>query len=279
MTQDVVQFQSKALVPSSITQAMDLAKMMADSTLVPVALQKKPADCLLVIEQSMRWGMSPFAVAQSTSVIKGKLMYEGKLVAAVVNANGGLDRRLSYVYEGEGATRKIIVSGRVKGEEEDRTVEVKFSDVKTDNEQWRKQPDQQLMYSGARVWARRHMPELMLGVYTPDEDIEDKRAQPAAGVPISSVAIEPVEVIDAETGEVSPHLIAVQPTADGKGSDWMEWGKNYSVALRSSKSKEEFEEWIKANAASMNGASKDAPQIHGRICEIIAESRTKLEAA
>ena len=42
--------------------------------------------CLVVIEQAMRWGMSPFAVAQCTSSIGGKLMYEGKLVAAAVES-------------------------------------------------------------------------------------------------------------------------------------------------------------------------------------------------
>ena len=35
-------------------------------------------------EIAMRWGMQPFAVAQAISVISGKPMIEGKLVAAAV---------------------------------------------------------------------------------------------------------------------------------------------------------------------------------------------------
>jgi hypothetical protein len=162
------------LVPSNIEQAMKLADMMSGAKLVPVHLQGKPADCLLVIEQAARWKMSPFAVAQSTSVIQGKLMYEGKLVAAVVNANGNLAERLSYAYEGAGDTRKVIVSGRCEGEKAARTVEVALRDARTANKVWNTQPDQQLMYHGARVWARRHMPELMLGVYSPEEFDDNK---------------------------------------------------------------------------------------------------------
>jgi hypothetical protein len=41
----------------------------------------------MVIEAAMRWGMSPFAVAQETSVIQGKLMFSGKLVAAAIQTH------------------------------------------------------------------------------------------------------------------------------------------------------------------------------------------------
>jgi hypothetical protein len=157
------------LVPQSMDQAMRLAEMMAVGKLVPSHLQRSPGDCLMVIEQAMRWGMSPFAVAQSTSVIQGKLMFEGKLVAAALHASGALATRLAYDYAGEGAARLVRVSAVLAGETEPRAVEVKLADAKTTNGMWTKQPDQQLAYHGARVWARRYAPEVMLGVYTPEE--------------------------------------------------------------------------------------------------------------
>ena len=46
---------------------------------------------------------------------------------------------------------------------------VRLGDVRTGAKVWTTQPDQQLMYHGTRVWARRHMPELMLGVWSPEE--------------------------------------------------------------------------------------------------------------
>lgn len=167
-----------SLVPANLTEAIRLAELMAKASLVPQHLQGKPADCFLVVEQSQRWGMSPFAVAQCTSSIRGRLMFEGKLVAAVINAQGGLTRRLSYSYEGEGNERAVTVAGTLRGEAEPRTVDVALKDARTDNGSWKSQPDQQLAYHGARVWARRHMPELMLGVYSPDEFAEPQYAAP-----------------------------------------------------------------------------------------------------
>lgn len=170
-----VQTASHALIPESMGQAMQLAEMMVKGDFVPKHL-KNPSDMLLVIEQSMRWRMSPFAVAQATSVIQGKLMFEGKLVAAAVSSSGAMDERLNYEYSGEGASRMVTVSGRLKGETQRRTVEVRLAEVKTTNQMWTKQPDQQLSYAGARIWARRHLPEVILGVYSPDEDFSDSPA-------------------------------------------------------------------------------------------------------
>ena len=190
-----------ALVPSNFEQALKLAEMMSRSELVPKHLQGKPADCFLVIEQSVRWGMSPFAAAQSTSVISGKLMFEGKLVLAVLNARGDFDERISFEYSGEGNARAVRVSGRLRGESAPRTVDVKLTDARTSNGMWVKQPDQQLAYHGARVWARRHLPELMLGVYSPEEWEQQPQGTQADVTPMASK--DQVKALAASLGELS----------------------------------------------------------------------------
>ena len=158
-----------ALVPQSMDQAIALAEMMARSKLVPRHLQGSVGDCFLVVEQATRWRMSPFAVAQATSVIQGKLMYEGKLVAAAVHTCGATSTRLDYDYGGEGEGRWIVASAVRVGEDKPREVKVLLADAKTENPLWRKQPDQQLSYHAARVWARRWTPEVILGVFAPEE--------------------------------------------------------------------------------------------------------------
>lgn len=166
-----------ALVPHGFAEAVRFAEMMAKSKMVPKHFQGKPEECLVIIEQAMRWEMSPYAVIQCASMIHDRPMYEGKLVAAVVNARGpayGLQGRLHFDYSGAGDNRTVTVWGLLDGRKE--TVDVIVRDAKTSNEQWKKQPDQQLAYHGSRVWARRHMPELMLGVYSPEEF--DRNARP-----------------------------------------------------------------------------------------------------
>lgn len=161
---------------STMAEAMEFSNQMAKAKLLPAHLQNSPADCLRVIMQAARWQFDPFAVAEKTSVISGKLMYEGQLVTAVVNSRGNMSKRLAYTFEGEGDKRVLTVTGTIEGESEPRTIKLPFDLAKRINKngQMNINPDQQACYIGARIWARRHMPELMMGVYTPDEiDPED----------------------------------------------------------------------------------------------------------
>lgn len=206
------------LVPENMTEAMKLAEMMAGAKLVPAALQKSPADCLMVIQQAIRWEMDPFAVAQECSVIQGKLMHSGKLVAAVVNARGDLTQRLTFDYRGTGDERTITVSGQLRGEPALRTVEVVLKNAKTANSMWQKQPDQQLMYHGTRVWARRHTPELMLGVYSPEEFDESSQIVRRPPSPAPNAMLTAPDH-DTATGEV------IEPDPEGAPSDLQEAGK------------------------------------------------------
>lgn len=168
-TNAIVPATPDALVPHNIMDAVQLANMMAKAKMVPQHLHDDPGTCLMVVEQAMRWHMSPFAVAQCTSNIKGKLMYEGKLVAAACQAIGAIEGHFDYSFTGEGDTRAVTVKAVRTGEKNPREITAVLKDVKTDNEMWRRQPDQQLVYSGTRIWARRWAPAAILGVYVPEE--------------------------------------------------------------------------------------------------------------
>ncbi|MGB1214572.1 MAG: hypothetical protein ACPG4X_14505 [Pikeienuella sp.] len=155
-----------------------LATVIARSSLIPkhlvVAndLAATQANCFRVVNQAVRWGFDPFAVVDETYVVYGKLGYQGKLIAAVVNAKAGLKSRLKYTYnDAEGDDLEITVSGTFESEDEEREVFVRVGDAKTDNPMWEADPRQKLIYSGAIKWARAHCPELILGLLT-DDDID-----------------------------------------------------------------------------------------------------------
>jgi hypothetical protein len=165
-------------------QLQRVARMMASSALVPAHLRTirerdgdkervidRTADCFLVAAQAFRWRMDPFAAAQHTFVTSGKLGYEGKLIAAVINSSAKLERNLAYVYSGDKGTpgRTVTVLGLLRGENEPRSVEGSVSNWQTQNEKWKSMPDQMLAYRGAREWARRHMPEAVLGIQAEEE--------------------------------------------------------------------------------------------------------------
>jgi len=212
-----------ALVPAGTSEALQLANMMATGKLVPTHLQRSPGDCLMVIEQAMRWSMSPFAVAQCTSVIQGRLMFEGKLVAAALNSSGVLARRLDYEFAGEGATRKVTVRGTLRGEESARELSVELKDAKTTNGMWTKQPDQQLVYFATRAWARRYAPEVMLGVYAPEEFDEQPKAAPFNGTTIEGTpaALQQFASALAEDGARAEAAATEQARPRRTINDWL----------------------------------------------------------
>ncbi|VGL33993.1 recombinase, RecT family [Klebsiella pneumoniae] len=157
------------------------ATLMADSkATVPAHLAGKPADCLAVTMQAAQWGMNPFAVAQKTHVVNGTLGYEAQLVNAVVSSSNLLATRLNYKWDGDwskvsGKTDKspsltVTVWATLKGESEPRTLTISMAQAGVRNSPlWEQDPRQQLAYLCVKRWARLHAPDVLLGVYTPDE--------------------------------------------------------------------------------------------------------------
>ncbi|HGL5373153.1 TPA: RecT family recombinase [Citrobacter farmeri] len=167
--------------PEGMDRLVRFATLMADSkATVPQHLAGKPADCLAVTMQAAQWGMNPFAVAQKTHVVNGTLGYEAQLVNAVVSSSNLLSTRLNYRWDGDwskvnGKSDKspsltVTVSAVIKGEAEPRELTISMAQAGVRNSPlWEQDPRQQLAYLCVKRWARLHAPDVLLGVYTPDE--------------------------------------------------------------------------------------------------------------
>lgn len=165
-----------SMAPGEVARVRKEMGEEAFAASVKEADRKTIANCFRVVNQALRWGFDPFSIIDSTySLGDGKLAFEGKLVAAVVNTRGGLVKRLAYSYSGRGDDLTVTVTGTLSGESEPRQVTCRLGDVKTydrngkPKEMWIKDPEQKLAYNGAAKWARRHCPEVMLGVFTEDD--------------------------------------------------------------------------------------------------------------
>ncbi|HIH5019776.1 TPA: RecT family recombinase [Klebsiella oxytoca] len=172
--------------------------MAQGAATVPAHLQGNAADCMAVAMQAAQWRMNPFAVAQKTHLINGVLGYEAQLVNAVISRSGALSSRFTYEWFGpwervigKFAIRKndkgkeyrlpawtmadeegcgIIVRATVAGEHEPRELSLLLAQARTRNSTlWADDPKQQIAYLAVKRWARLHTPDVLLGVYTPDE--------------------------------------------------------------------------------------------------------------
>lgn len=176
-------------------QIMEFAKMMAIAKKsVPPHLRGEPGACLAVVMQAVEWRMSPFAVANKSYEVNDRIAYESQLIHAVIEARAPLKKRLRCQYEGDGDSRRIIVIGHLKGEDEpflytSPTVgEIKSRLGKNQSGNlkgsplWVSDPDQQLWYYGSRAWARKWCPDVIMGIYSIDELDEEIRVASATDI-------------------------------------------------------------------------------------------------
>ena len=187
-------------------RVMELAAVMAGGVAtIPKHLQKNQADCAAVVMQALQWNMNPFAVAQKTHLVNGVLGYEAQLVNAAITSIAPTKNRINFEWFGdwskiignfkevESRTKKdddghpkkyrvpawdisaekglgVRVWATLKGENEPRALELFMTQARTRNSTlWVDDPKQQLAYLAIKRWARLHTPDVILGVYTPDE--------------------------------------------------------------------------------------------------------------
>lgn len=177
--------------PTGLQKLQAFAEVMAlGVATVPKHLAGKPADCLAVALQAAQWRMNPYAVAQKTHLVNGVLGYEAQLVNAVVTSSKAVNGRFHYRYGGEwekitGTKNKsdevglfVQVGAILRGDEDITWGEPLYMfDITTRNSPlWKTAPKQQIAYLAVKYWARLYCPEVILGVYTPDEFDSEPRA-------------------------------------------------------------------------------------------------------
>lgn len=200
MSQELIKHQTSNDIVFSADKAGELMKfsefMAGGKVMVPAHLQGKPADCMAIAMQAASWGMNPFSVAQKTHLVNGTLGYEAQLVNAVVTSSRAVKGRFHYEYIGDWSKWKctaknvgtqqqpkwkheyhneaglaVRVGAVLNGESEitwGEYVYIEFVKIRN-SPLWQTNPKQQLAYLAVKYWSRLYCPEVLLGVYTPDE--------------------------------------------------------------------------------------------------------------
>lgn len=157
---------------ANMGQAMEFAKLMSVAGVaVPKHLRNAPGACLGVVVQAIEWRMSPFAVANKSYAVSDRLAYEAQLVHAVVLQRAPIKGRIKVEYSGAGEARVCRVWAELRdGGEIVEYVSPQFGRITPKNSPlWKTDPDQQQFYYSVRALARRHFPDVVLGVYAVDE--------------------------------------------------------------------------------------------------------------
>jgi hypothetical protein len=255
---------------------MQLATMLCRSRNIPQSLQGSPGDVYMVMEVCEDYNLNFALAVWEVSSIKGRAMFGGKLAAAMLHNSGKLATRLTYTYSGEGPQRTVTCSAVIKGETEPRTVDARWADAKTEhNDNWKKDPDQQLAYFVARKWGRRHAPEVLLGA-TFEGEIIDITPNDIRGDDINVRVIVPDDIkaraealgsareqeraehaaIHSEAGhetetdapEATPFAI---PREGDEVRHWSSWASQLMSYVRAASTHDIVNDWTSANSAEL----------------------------
>lgn len=193
---DAVWRPSGAIDPVRLEALWGLSARIATASVVPMSLRGKGlegrdgwepfpegtviANVFAVVEQADRWGMSPFALLACAAIVHGRLGFEGKVIADVLESRYQI--KLSYSWSGNELSDDFAIevtgfdpsTGAVltnaKGEPLTVKGTVKGWRTTGNNSPWRVgEYRKMLAYRGAREWARLHKPGAIMGTNSIDE--------------------------------------------------------------------------------------------------------------
>lgn len=196
---------SLVVAPQTFGEVVQFAEMMAKCTFVPKHLRGQPANCMAVCLQALRWSMDPFSVAQKTYFTnEGSAPgYEAQLINAVILSRAPLEGRLKVEWSGDNGALTCTVTGKFKGDPDPKKKTCRLANITVKNSPlWKSDPEQQLAYYTTRAWARLYCPDVVMGIYTPDE--------------LSEPAIGPDAAVDVTPPRAASRLDALEETITGE---------------------------------------------------------------
>ena len=199
--------------------AMQMAKALSESTIVPQTYQKNPSNCLIAIEQAQRMNISPLMVMQNLYPIQGKPSWSSKFLIASINASRKFDMELQYdeTKDKDGKPYSCVAwtmknGRRIEGMEVNMQMAKDEGWLGKNGSKWKTMPQLMLRYRAASFFSSLNCPELTMGIYTKEEiedndfneyPMEDLQAQVQKDISenANSQEFEPEEVVESAEPE------------------------------------------------------------------------------
>lgn len=159
---------------SNFSLAMEQAKILSQSDIVPGAFRGKPSNVVIALEMAYRMGASPMMVMQNADIILGKFSWSSKFLIACINKSGRFSPiRYETSDKSEGACRayaKDLTTGEML-----HGPWVSIAMAKAEGwyskkgSKWQTMPELMLRYRSAAFFQRTYAPEISMGFHTTDE--------------------------------------------------------------------------------------------------------------
>ena len=174
----------------SFESAQRIAASLADSALVPNAYrgQQGLPNCIVAIEIANRMGMSPFQVMQNLNVIHGRPSWSSQFIIGLIQGCGRFE---GFTYKETADSCQCFAVLKTSGEQVSGpkiTLEMARKEGWTKNTKWSTMPQTMLRYRAASAFGRFHIPDLILGIQSVEEnEVIDAEIAVVPGAPESKL--------------------------------------------------------------------------------------------
>lgn len=174
--------------PSAFDNLQRVARMFAESSMVPDSFKGKIADCAIAIQISMRLDTDVFMLMQSMHVIHGRPGFEAKFIIAMVNERGPFEGPIQYDFvqdeAGDIVACRAYATHKTTGQlcENVVTKQMVIAEGWWDKKgsKWPTMTRQMFAYRSAVFLSRIYCPEVILG-FSMVEELRETGDTEAAG--------------------------------------------------------------------------------------------------
>jgi hypothetical protein len=157
------------ITPKTLSEAKELSAMLAGARTIPEALQKSPADVMAIVMAGAELGLAPMQAIRALVLIKGKPTLSADAMGALVKSRRDVCQYLVVKHsDGQRATYETQRVGDPTPTTMGFTIEeARAANLTGDN--WKRFPAAMLRARALSAICRAVYPDLLLGVYDPDE--------------------------------------------------------------------------------------------------------------
>ncbi|WP_141640221.1 recombinase RecT [Clostridium sp. K25] len=178
-----------------------MAKALAASTLVPKEYQNNISNCMIAIDTAQRLSVSPFAAMQNLYIVNGRPSWSSQFIISAINTCGRFSEPLNFKLMGEGDGMKCYAYTKDKHGNELKGPTISIDMAKKEGwlskgmSKWKTMPEVMIRYRAASFFGRLHCPDILMGVYTEDENKEREDSTSIVNISVQDAAQEAKEEI------------------------------------------------------------------------------------
>ena len=157
---------------AAFESAQRMAASLADSKLVPIQYQGQTglSNCIVAMEIANRMGMSAFQVMQNLNIIHGRPSWSSQFIIGLIQ---GCGRFVDFDYVEAADSCQCVATAKTTGKQVSGpkiTMDMAKAEGWTKNSKWRTMPQTMLRYRAASAFGRFHIPDLILGIQSVEEN-------------------------------------------------------------------------------------------------------------